>query len=135
MAAQAVAAGLLVVAGLFAGWVLQRHGLALAAGAAVLTGTMAGILQARAWWRARRGPGTRLVRTIDGSLWLERDKSRLAVVAGPGSRVLGPSVFLDLRGTDTQVRHRCWLTPLDLPPGALRRLTLVLPRSGAGAGS
>jgi hypothetical protein len=134
VAAQAVSAGLLVAAGLFAGWVLRRHGLDALAGAATAAGLLAGLLQARAWRRARRAPAVRLRRAPDGGLWLESAAAAVAVQAGPATRILGPSVFLDLRASDTQAR-RCWLTPLDLPPGALRRLTLVLPRSGPGTGS
>jgi hypothetical protein len=135
VAAQAVAAALLVTAGAFGAWALQRQGLGEAAVGVLAAGVLAGIVQVHCWWRSRRRPPSRLRRAPDGELWLERDGTAVVVGMGPATRLMGPSVFLDLRGTDTEARYRHWLTPLDLPPADLRRLTLVLPRSGPQEGS
>jgi hypothetical protein len=137
VAAQAIAAALALAAGAFAAWVMQRHGLYSVALAALAAGTLAGSVQARSWARARRQPRWELAGGVDGQLWLRRDVMRARVRVGPATRVLGPSVFLDLHATDPaqRLRYRRWLTPLDLAPDALRRLTLVLPEGGRGAGS
>ena len=59
------------------------------------------------------------------------------VVLGPSTRVLGPSVFLDLRYALDGRRRRClrWLLPCDVPSDVLRRWTVVLPSAACVARS
>jgi hypothetical protein len=54
-----------------------------------------------------------------------------------GTRLLGPSVFLDLLAASNPAGEplRTWLTPLDVPTQAIRRWGVVLPRSGRVARS
>jgi hypothetical protein len=136
-AADAVAAVLALAAGLFAAWVLQRQGQEGLALAAVAGGLLAGAVQAYGWARARSQPRWDLSGGADGQLWLRRDVMRTPVRVGAATRVLGPSVFLDLHAKDPAIglQYRGWLTPLDLSPDSLRRLTLVLPECGRDAGS
>jgi hypothetical protein len=49
-----------------------------------------------------------------------------------GTRLIGPSVFLDLLAESNPAgeRLRTWLTPFDAPPRVLRRWSVVLARSG-----
>ena len=102
------------------------------AGAALVT------MLAQAWKRAVRLPARRLVACADGSLWLHTTGDTPCRVAiGIGTRLVGPSVFLDLdvACNPSAPRLRTWLTPLDVPPGAIRRWSVLLPRSGGVAGS
>ena len=99
----------------------------LLAGAVILT------VQIRAWRRASGQAARRLVACADGSLWLHiagRNPSRVAI--GAGTRLVGPSVFLDLEVACNLPgkRLRAWLTPLDVPTQAIRRWSIILPRSG-----
>jgi hypothetical protein len=52
-----------------------------------------------------------------------------------GTRLLGPSVFLDLLAASNPAGKplRIWLTPLDVPIQAIRRWSVILPRSGRAA--
>lgn len=106
--------------------------------AAAVAATALVTAQAISWTRSRTLPQTVLERDAGGHLQLRVD-GRLAtdVTLGPSSRVLGPSVFLDLRYALDGRRRRClrWLLPLDVEPGALRRWTVVLPASGCVARS
>ena len=90
------------------------------------------------WRRALSLPARRLVACADGSLWLDTTGAspcRLAI--GSGTRLIGPSVFLDLgvASNPSARRLRTWLTPLDVPAGAIRRWSVLLPHSGGVAGS
>jgi hypothetical protein len=109
---------------------LSQDGLALAV---LVAGTLAGIAQAHAWARARRQPRWELAAGSDGLLWLRRDAFRAQVRVGPATRLLGPSVFLDVTfATPTKtVRCRRWITPPDAPAAALRRWTVLLPSAGS----
>ena len=51
---------------------------------------------------------------------------------GVGTRLVGPSVFLDLLAASIPAGKplRTWLTPLDVPTQAIRRWSVVLPHSG-----
>ena len=77
--------------------------------------------------RLRLGP--------DGALYLQAGNAPAAVATlGPGTRRLGPSVFLDLRVASAGRRRVCrWLTPLDVTDADLRRWTVVLPHCGGVA--
>jgi hypothetical protein len=90
------------------------------------------VLQARSWLRSLGRPGRRLLARGDGSLWLHTvgQVPRRATL-GPGTRLIGPSVFLDLLAESNPAgeRLRTWLTPLDVPPPVLRRWRVVLARS------
>jgi hypothetical protein len=52
-----------------------------------------------------------------------------------GTRLLGPSVFLDLLAASNPAGKplRAWLTPLDVPAQAIRRWSVLLPRAGRAA--
>jgi hypothetical protein len=61
--------------------------------------------------------------------WLDVQADHLQ---GLGTRVIGPSVFLDLIAESNPAGERLstWLTPFDVPRPALRRWSVVLTRSG-----
>jgi hypothetical protein len=52
-----------------------------------------------------------------------------------GTRLLGPSVFLDLRVDWAQApgRLQCWITPFDAPGRVMRQWSVVLPLFGRAA--
>ncbi len=82
-------------------------------------------------------PGTMRLRLgPDGALYLLAGDAPAAVATiGPGTRRLGPSVFLDLRvATAGGCRRVCrWLTPFDVAAADLRRWTVILPHCGGMA--
>ena len=89
--------------------------------------------QVRSWKRSRRQSARRLVACADGSLWLLRaGQVPCRATIGVGTRLIGPSVFLDLLVDSNPAgdRFRTWLTPLDVPSATIRRWRVVLPRSG-----
>ncbi len=103
----------------------------------VLAGAVIVAAQVQGWLRAMRQPVRRLVACADGSLWLHREghaPCRMAI--GVGTRLVGPSVFLDLgvASNRSAKRLRTWLTPFDVPTQAIRRWSVLLPRSGRVAG-
>lgn len=90
-------------------------------------GLAAGVLLAL--WHHRRGRRSAMVRTAT----LDRrggwqlglaDGRRVAAVLLPGSRVLGPTVVLRLRGG--RLARSAWLTTRDVPAVELRRLAVRL---------
>jgi hypothetical protein len=90
-------------------------------------GLAAGVLLAL-WhlWRGRRSAMVRTA-TLDrqGGWQLGlADGRRVAAVLLPGSRVLGPTVVLRLRGG--RLARSAWLTTWDLPAAELRRLAVRL---------
>ena len=92
--------------------------------------------QVRGWTRSRSAPATVLERDALGNLHLHVGRlPPVAVALGPSSRILGPSVFLDLHFVvaGRRWRHRRWLLQYDVPADVLRRWTVVLPRSGREA--
>ena len=100
-------------------------------------GLAAGFLLAS--WHCWLGRRSALVRTaaLDcrGDWQLDMaDGRRVAAVLLPGSRVLGQTVLLRLRGG--RLTRSAWLTPWDLPALELRRLAVRLmamgPTSSAG---
>jgi hypothetical protein len=123
-------AGVLVpLAAAYAAWtmVLQGHvGLAML----VLAGTALGYGLHIVRRRSAR-PGTMWLRLgTDGALYLQAGDAPAAVATlGPGTRRLGPSVFLDLRVASAGgCRRVCrWLTPCDVAAADLRRWTVALP--------
>jgi hypothetical protein len=132
--ADRMAAGLVLLAGLFAAWACLRVG---AAGLALLAGATAGAVAARQaipWTVSRRPPPLLLERLADGRLQVRYGTGLpVPLVIGPRTRLLGPSVFLDLAyaSTTQTVRCRRWITPLDAPAQALRRWTVLLPGVGS----
>ena len=99
----------------------------------VLAGGTMVAAQVRSWMRSWRQPGRLLVACADGYLWLHTagQVPRRSTV-GVGTRLLGPSVFLDLVVDSNRAgeRFRTWLTPFDVPSPAIRRWRVVLPRCG-----
>jgi hypothetical protein len=138
-AADLAAGAMVALATAFVAWAVVRSGgtvtasqLLLLAGSSILTAL------ARSWMRSRRQPARRLVACADGSLWLHTaGQVPCRTTIGVGTRLIGPTVFLDLTvdSNPTGNRFRTWLTPLDVPAAALRRWRVVLPRCGRLAGS
>jgi hypothetical protein len=128
----ALATGLLAWAGIRSGAGVTASLLVVLAGISMLA------LQARAWMRSTRRPARTLVARADGSLWLfTAGQAPCRMTIGVGTRLLGPSVFLDLLADSNPAGKpvRAWLTPLDTPTQEIRRWSVVLPRSGRMAGS
>jgi hypothetical protein len=138
-AADLAAGALVALATGFLGWAGVRSGGSLTvAMLLVLAGGSLLAIQIASWRRCLRPPARRLLASVDGSLWLHTtgQAPRRASV-GLGTRLLGPSVFLDLVVVSNPAgeRLRTWLTPLDVPPQALRRWSVILPRAGRVVGS
>jgi hypothetical protein len=103
----------------------------------LLAGSSIVAVLARSWVRSGREPARRLVACADGSLWMHtagQVPSRAKI--GVGTRLLGPSVFLDLLVDSNPAgeRFRVWLTPLDVPSPSIRRWGVLLPGCGRSAG-
>ncbi|MGI9247102.1 MAG: hypothetical protein ACR2I8_10460 [Steroidobacteraceae bacterium] len=82
--------------------------------------------------RRRAGARLWLQRHEDGRLEVRAGPGpAVAATLGPGTRMVGPSVFLDLRYGGHGYRR--WLTPFDVPAADLRRWSVVLPSSGRAA--
>jgi hypothetical protein len=131
--ADRVAGGLVLVAGLFAGWACARAG---ATGWAVASCAVAGAIaasQAMYWTRSRRRPPLVLERRADGLLQVRQGtEPPVPVSVGAQTRFLGPSVYLDFTFASGRKTVRCrrWLTPFDVPAPVLRRWTVLLPGTG-----
>lgn len=134
--ADRIAAALVLLAGLFAAWAFGRQG---AAGPAVLAlgaAFAAAAQQAISWTRSNRQATLRLERLADGRLQVRRGASTpVPASIGAQTRLLGPSVFLDLTFATGGHGERCrrWITPFDAPAQALRRWTVLLPSAGLRA--
>jgi len=134
--AAARAGGLLVVmATVFVAWCCVRAEVHVGfPAAAVVAGGLLLASLLNGWRKARRSPVRRLEARPDGSIWLREagTEEPFAVTVGRGTRLLGPSVFLDLRVAYTQApgRLQCWITPLDAPRHVTRRWSVVLPLCG-----
>jgi len=132
--ADRLAAALVLLAGLFAAWACARAG---AVGLAVLACAAAGAVaakQAISWTGSRRQPPMVLERLPDGRLQVRQGATMpVPLVIGMRTRLLGPSVFLDLTFATTPQTVRCrrWITPFDAPAQALRRWTVLLPSAGS----
>lgn len=123
----------------FLAWTVVRSGgpptaslLLLLAGSSIVA------TEVRAWMRCRGQPARRLVACADGSLWLHTaGQTPCRAMIGVGTRLIGPSVFLDLLADSNPPgeRLRTWLTPFDVPTQAIRRWSVVLPRCGRVTGS
>jgi hypothetical protein len=110
-------------------------GLALAAASVALTA-----MQAALWTRSSRAPRPlHLECSVEGGLWLGlSDGSRAVATLGTGTRILGDTLYVDLRYSidgGRPRRWRSWLTALDVDAHDLRRWTVVLPASGRAASS
>ena len=131
-AADRIAGLLVLLAALFVGWACARAGAAAWLVAAV--GLAGGLDSARrlvAWRRTSGSPAYRLDFLGDGTLWLSAPgKPACRVLVGRGTRLLGPSVFLDLHAASPVLagRYRYWLLPFDAPEQVLRHWSVVLPR-------
>ena len=130
-AADRVAGLLVLLAALFVGWACARAGAGpWPVAAMVLAGCLDHARRQLAWHRARGAPRRHLEVRGDGSLWLGTPgEPACRVLVGRGTRLLGPSVFLDLRAASPAPggRYRCWLLPFDAPEAVLRRWSVVLP--------
>lgn len=131
-------AGLLVLlAALFVAWACARSGADMRLVAALVLG--GGLDCARrllAWRRARSAPRRRLEVRDDGTLWLSTPGLPAShVLVGRDTRLLGPSVFLDLHAVSPASGrpYRYWLLPFDAPVAVLRRWSVVLPRCWCAA--
>jgi hypothetical protein len=133
-AADLAAGALVSLATAFLAWaVVRSDGSKTAVLLLLLAGSSIVAAQARSWMRPTRQPGRRLVACADGSLWLQTaGQVPCRSTLGVGTRLLGPSVFLDLvvDSNPPGKRLRTWLTPFDVPPLALRRWSVALPRCG-----
>jgi hypothetical protein len=121
------------LAAAFAAWVCARHELALAGVLPVLLAACVTARQNQCWTRSRSRPALVVEYRTDRVLRVRlRDDGPFPAVLGGGTRLLGPSVFLDLRFAvgGRQVRCRRWLTVFDVPADTLRRWTVVLPTCG-----
>ncbi|MGL6221981.1 MAG: hypothetical protein ACRC6L_00190 [Steroidobacteraceae bacterium] len=138
-AADRIAGLLVLLAALFVAWACARAG---AAGwlvvALVLAGGLDSARRLLVWRRASGAPAHRLDCLDDGTLWLSAPgKPACRVLVGRGTRLLGPSVFLDLHAASPVLagRYRYWLLPFDAPAQALRRWSVVLPHCWRVAGT
>ena len=136
-AADQVAGALVVLATGFLAWSgIHSGGSVTVSLLFVLAGSAVVAVQLRRWARAMRQPARRLVARTDGSLWLHTTgQAPCRMTLGVGTRLLGPSVFLDLFAASNPAGKplRTWLTPLDVPTQAIRRWSVVLPHSGRAA--
>jgi hypothetical protein len=83
-----------------------------------------------AWRQASTAPRRRLDFMGVGTLWLSTPgQPACRVLVGRRTRLLGPSVFLDLYAASPVLagRYRFWLLPFDAPEPVLRRWSVVLP--------
>jgi hypothetical protein len=117
-----LASGFGAYAALRQGW--HAGGVAMCA-----AGCIATIIQVLHWTRSRAAPPRWLESTPGGAIML-RHAGGAAVPARlrPATRILGPSVFIDVDcGVSTLYpRIRRWITPLDVPRDVLRRWSIVL---------
>jgi hypothetical protein len=124
--------GLLVLlAALFAGWACARGGADPGLVAALVgAGGLDSARRLLAWRRVSGAPRRRLDVRDDGTFWLSTPGApALRVIVGRGTRLLGPSVFLDLDAASPGPggRYRYWLLPFDAPEAVLRQWSVVLP--------
>ena len=120
LVADRVAAGLLVAAAACVEAVVARYpegpaGIGLAAGI---------LLASWHFWLGRRSAVVRTATLRRGGDWQLglADGRQVAAALMPGSRVLGPTVVLRLRGG--RFARSAWLTARDLPAVDLRRLAV-----------
>ncbi|HET7203091.1 MAG TPA: hypothetical protein VFI92_06950 [Steroidobacteraceae bacterium] len=134
--ADRVAAVLALLAGVFPGWILARHGLPGLAALALVVAVGTAAARIRIWKRSRLRPALRLELLPDGSLQVcGQGQNPRPATLGPRTRRLGPSVFLevDFASGGRRARYGRWLTRFDVPEAALRRWTVVLPTCGRTA--
>ena len=135
-AADRIAAALVPLAALFVTWACARAGIGgwWVVGVAGGAGGLACLHAALAVRRARRAPLRRLDVRGDGTMTLRTagGQAPCPVTVGRGTRLLGPSVFLDLRTSSpgAEGRLRYWISPFDAPAHVLRQWSVVLPRCG-----
>lgn len=134
--AERLARVLVPLAGAYASWTLLAQGHGIAAVLVMSGAIVAFVIDALADRRSGQQRG-RLRLGADGVLHLQAGGSPEATAElGPGTRRLGPSVFLDLRVTSAGGRRRMflWLTPFDVTAADLRRWTVALPLCGGVVG-
>jgi hypothetical protein len=134
-AADLITAVLVPLAALFLTWACARAGVAgWVVVAAALMGGWACVHTVLALRRAGCLPVRRLDISSDGTVTLtdQGGQTPRVVTVQPGTRLLGPSVFLDLRTSSpgAKVRLRYWISPFDAPARVLRQWSVVLPRCG-----
>jgi hypothetical protein len=131
--AERAACLLTLAAGAFAAALCAKAGQAGLALSCVVVALAAAVAQVRGWTQSRSGAATVLESDPLGNLQLRFDRlAPVAVTLGPSTRILGPSVFLDLHFViaGRRRRHRRWLLQYDVPADVLRRWTVFLPRCG-----
>jgi len=136
--AERTAGVVLALAAVFVAWTCARQGQSAVVALACVGGGLLAVRQAIAWLGADRGPVRRLEVRTDGSIWLHgAGRAACPMAAGPGMRLLGNTVVLDLRPAlpGSIPGLRLWITPLDMPRDALRRLGIVLAGRGLESGS
>jgi hypothetical protein len=133
-AADLAAGAIVALATAFLAWAIVRSGWSMTASLLLsLAGSAIVAIRVRSWVRSTCQPARRLVACPDGSLWLHTvGQPPCRATLGPGTRLIGPSVFLDLLADSNRAgeRLRSWLTPFDVPASAIRRCSVVLRRSG-----
>lgn len=132
--ADRLAVGVVLLAGAFLAWACAREGSVGLAALAVATAAGLAASQAISWTRSKAGPRLVLQRLADGRLQATLGDGPPAPLAlGPWTRLLGPSVFLDVTFANATKTVRCrrWITPRDVPVAALRRWTVLLPSAGS----
>ena len=100
--------------------------LGLLPGTGLVAGLGTGTLATRAASRCRRRP---MALVVDGRRIRVVTAEGRQVFAGSlgGSRVIGPTILVDLVASAPDSRHyRLWITPHDAPAHALQRLARVL---------
>jgi hypothetical protein len=94
-----------------------------------VAGLVAIVIQVLHWNRSRTAPRRWLETTPGGALMLRHaDGVASPARLRPATRILGPSVFVDLECgiSAAYPRIRRWITPLDVPHDVLRRWSIVL---------
>jgi hypothetical protein len=117
----------------FGAYAALRQGWNAGAAAMFAAGLVAIVIQVGHWNRSRAAPRRWLETASGGAIMLRcADGSASPVRLRPGTRILGPSVFIDLV-CGVSVGHPCirrWITPLDVPRDVLRRWSIVLLAAG-----
>jgi hypothetical protein len=122
LASDRALAGLIVAAAVGVEVVMARYPDGQA-GLGLATGVLLALWQ---FWLDRRAAVVRTAALDRRGEWrlVRADGRRVAAVLLPGTRVLGPTVVLRLKGG--RLTRCAWLTPWDLPAVELRRLTVRL---------
>jgi hypothetical protein len=128
-AADRAASMLVGLAAGFGAYAALRQGWNAGAAAVCAAELVVIVIQVLHWNRSRRSP-RRWLETAPGGAITLRHAGGPALPAHlrPATRILGPSVYIDIDCGVSAVypRTRCWITPLDVPRDMLRRWSIVL---------